>query len=215
MEKEKKSLSFLPQDYKNLIIGLAVALIVGLITAVVYQGKKMSALEEKINSTQEIVKLTGVHEKIQENKNQILEKALKEIPDPKEKLFGYIVEYQSIYVKKSTGTFDYNCFTDSDLLKFHDRDTPKQIESKLLHDTEFLALVLAIKNLTPEQWGNIKREALLIYRPTFAEAGGVKSDGSAQSAAGQQAEQKVAETIVNLVSTLKKKDKSEIVEMID
>lgn len=215
LNEEKESFSFLPQDYKSLIITLAVALIVGLISAVIYQGRKMSALEEKVNSTKEIVTRNSENAPISENKNEVLKMAIKDVPNPKEKLINYIKDYQSRYVKKSTGKYDYNCFTDDNLKEFYDRNIPKEIEQKLLMDDEFLALVLAIKELSPEQWGNIKSDALRVFKPIFDDVGGAKSDGSAQTEAGQQAERKVGETIVDLISKTKKKDKAEIVEMID
>jgi hypothetical protein len=213
--KEKRPLNFLLGDYRNLIVALAAALIIGLITTVIQQGKKMSALEEKVNSTKEIVINNSEKAPITENKKEVLEKAIEEIANPKETLINYIKDYQTRYVKKSTGIFDYNCFTDIDLDNFYSRGIPKEIEQKLLPDSEFLALVLSIKELSPEQWGNLKKEALKVFKPTFGEVGGAKSDGSAQSEAGQQAERKVGETIVGLVSELKKKDKAEIVEMFD
>lgn len=210
MDKKEKATSISSQDIKNLIIILAVAIIVALISNVIYQNIKMSALEKKINATQENIQLRNT-----ENKKEVLDKAMKDVSDPFEELFNYIKENQSRYVKLSTGYFDYNCFTDIDLNNFHGNEVPKQITDKLQSDSKFLALVMVIKNLNSDQWQKLKSDALLLYRPTFGDVGGVKTDGSAQSVAGQQAEKIVAETIVNLVSEIKKKNKSDIADMIE
>lgn len=100
-------------------------------------------------------------------------------------------------------------------VKFYERKIPNQIKDRLLKDAEFLGLVLALKELSPQSWGNIKRNALNVYRPTFGKVGGVQPDGSAQTEAGQEAEKQVSETIVDLASKLKRKDKTAIIEMID
>jgi len=210
MEKNGKASSISSQDIKNLIIILGVAIIVALISNVIYQDIKMSALEKKINSTHEMLQLKNT-----QNKKAVLDKAIKDVSDPVEELFNCIKENQTRYIKLSTGYFDYNCFTDIDLNNFHSNEVPKQIADKLQSDSKFLALVMVIKNLSSDQWENLKSEALLIYRPTFGDVGGVKTDGSAQSVAGQQAEKIVAETIVNLVLEIKKKNKSDIAVMIE
>jgi len=210
MEKNGKASSISSQDIKNLIIILGVAIIVALISNVIYQDIKMSALEKKINSTHEMLQLKNT-----QNKKEVLDKAIKDVSDPVEELFNCIKENQTRYIKLSTGYFDYNCFTDIDLNNFHSNEVPKQIADKLQSDSKFLALVMVIKNLSSDQWEKLKSEALLIYRPTFGDVGGVKTDGSAQSVAGQQAEKIVAETIVNLVSEIKKKNKSDIAVMIE
>lgn len=210
MEKNGKASSISSQDIKNLIIILGVAIIVALISNVIYQDIKMSALEKKINSTHEMLQLKNT-----QNKKEVLDKAIKDVSDPVEELFNCIKENQNRYIKLSTGYFDYNCFTDIDLNNFHSNEVPKQIADKLQSDSKFLALVMVIKNLSSDQWEKLKSEALLIYRPTFGDVGGVKTDGSAQSVAGQQAEKIVAETIVNLVSEIKKKNKSDIAVMIE
>ncbi|HRQ30450.1 MAG TPA: hypothetical protein PLU49_10285 [Saprospiraceae bacterium] len=151
----------------------------------------------------------------EKNKNALLENAMKEVSDPFHELFECIKENQTKYVKLSTGNLDYNCYTEIDLNNFHSNEIPKEIEHKLQSDTKFLALVMVIKKLSSEQWGKLKSEAKLIHKPTFSEAGGIKADGSAQSEAGQQAEKIIAETIVNLVSEIKKKNKSDIVDMVE
>lgn len=210
----KGGFKFIRSDYKELIISLFVALIVALIGAVIYQGKKMAALEERINSTKEVV-AGSKDNPIRENKNELLENIVEEISNPDEKLIELIKSYQTRYVKKSTGTYDYQAFTDNDLIKFYDRKVTDKLERKLSEDGEFLGLVLAIKEITPQEWGKLKNEALLVFKPTFGEAGGVKADGSAQTEAGQEAEREIAETIVDLVTKLKRKDKAQLIEMID
>lgn len=211
----KESHTFSLLDYKNLFMTLVAALIIGLISTIIYQGSRIAVLEEKINLTQDLVKQNTGYSQISENKKEVLQQAIRDVPNPKERLIEFIQEYQTRYVKKSTGTYSYNCFTDNDLEIFYKRNTLNDIEQDLSKNGEFLALVLAIKELSPGQWAEIKSAALLIFKPTYGEVGGPKSDGSAQTEAGQQAERKVGETIVALVSTIKKRDKAEIVEMID
>ena len=137
------------------------------------------------------------------------------IKNAEKELIDLVKKIQTKYVKLSTGTYDYNSFTDIDLDNFHKRDVPAEIEKNLLTDTKFLSLVITIKRLQPEQWGSIKSQALKTYRPSFAEVGGVKSDGSAQTVAGQIAEKEIVEKIIEVMSAIKSKDEKEIFKMID
>jgi hypothetical protein len=199
-------------DFKHIVIALGTALVIGLISTVVLQGKKVAAMEERINSTSETLR-TNIA--VSENKKAVLEKAIAEVVSPEKQLIATIENYQARYIQKSTGTEEYNSVTSEDLARFYDRKTPKKIKDRLSEDTEFLGLVLALKELSPQSWGKIKSSALDVYKPTYSEVGGAQPDGSAQTEAGQEAEKLVSETIVDLASKLKRKDKTEIIEMID
>ena len=199
-------------DFKQIVIVLGTALVIGLVSTVIWQGTKMVAMEERINSTSETLK-TNIP--VSENKKAVLEKAIAEVVSPEKQLIATIENYQARYIQKSTGTEEYNSVTTEDLARFYDRKTSKKIKNRLSEDTEFLGLVLALKELSPQSWAKIKSSALDVYKPTFSEVGGIKTDGSAQTQAGQEAEKLVSETIVDLASKLKRKDKTEIIEMID
>jgi hypothetical protein len=134
-------------------------------------------------------------------------------PDPK-KLIEIIKRQQHDYVKDSTGTLDYQCFTDgdyADLIKRKD-----EIPAKLKGSNEFISIVLAIQAMSPDERQKLLDTGEQTYRRTWSDLGLNPAKDppdklrQGQSTAGSKAEQAIAEDIVNLVIDLCKKSPADI-----
>lgn len=125
-------------------------------------------------------------------------------PDPK-RLIDKIKQLQGQYVQDSTGTEPGQCFTDDDFKQFiSDRKTAEIVE-QLQKDTDFKALLNAIKDMNSEQREDLLNKALNTYRKTFSELRLNPKTASSeelrkgQTNAGTKAEKLIAQTVVDLV----------------
>jgi hypothetical protein len=100
----------------------------------------------------------------------------------------YLRTIQVKHVKRSTGTYDYNAFTDANLEAFRNTKRAETAVQGVEKDAKFRAIVDSLALMGAAE----RRSALDAVRkaatPTFAECGGVQSDGSCQTDAGQMAE---------------------------
>jgi hypothetical protein len=135
------------------------------------------------------------------------------LPDPK-KLIEIIKQQERDYVKDSTGTEDYRCFTDDNYADFMKKKD--QIPTQLKQNNEFVSVVLAIKAMNPDDRQKLLDQGSQTYRRTWSDRGLIPGKDPAeklkqgQSIAGSNAERVIAEEIVNLVKDLCKKSSDDI-----
>jgi len=194
---------------KNIIAGIIAGVIGGVILLIlggyfnVYQS--MIELKTKIEQPREIAM------PLENNLNLITRQSRGQSVSP-DKILEIIKEQQSFFVKKSYGEYSSQCFTDSDLQIFFSKGVIGTVKENLLKNNEFLAIVLAIKEMNP-----VERQTLLVraqntFKPTWAELGRISSDG--QTDAGQTAEKLIAKSIVDLFNELNVKTKEQIESMM-
>lgn len=124
--------------------------------------------------------------------------------DPK-RLIDKIKELQREYVRDSTGTEADQCFTADDFTQFKSDRKTAEIVERLQKDSDFKALLNSIKDMNPEQRGDLLDQALNKYRRTWSELHINPKTASAeevlkgQSKAGSDAEKLIAQTVVDLV----------------
>jgi len=196
-------------DWRQIIYGVIVGVTIGAIlgagSTFFVQGQKIAKLEEQVRTLRETIQLKS---NIKES-SLIIPKKHQEEPKVKpEKLITIIKEQQKKYVRESWDTDAYQCFTDEDLEKFEDSGIPRKIVEKLKKNNQFIDVVLAIKEIPPSKWQDLKERSLKTYKPTWAELGKISREG--QTEAGQKAEKTIAEAIVELVVELLKKSKEDI-----
>lgn len=188
---------------KNIIAGIIAGVICGIILLFlggyfnVYQS--MIELKAKIEQPKEIAMPLENHLITRQSIGQSVSPA---------KILEIIKEQQSLFVKKSYGEYSLQCFTDSDLQIFISKGVIGTVKENLLKSNEFLAIVIAIKEMNP-----IERQKLLVraqntFKPTWAELGKISPDGQTDS--GQTAEKLIAKSIVDLFSELNVKTKEQI-----
>lgn len=189
----------------SVIAGLIVGAILGAVSGFIYQERKITRLEERIKFLEQNLRAKPMTEGL----SSINSKKIPEEPKVKpEELITIIKIQQKKYVKESWGTHAYQCFTDDDLKKFEDDKVPIKIVEKLKTDNKFIDIVLAIKDMTPSDWQDLKERSLSTYKRTWTELGKVDREG--QTEAGQKAEKMIAEAIVDLVIEFIKKSREEI-----
>jgi hypothetical protein len=111
-----------------------------------------------------------------------------------------IKDAQRKNVRESYGELAGQCFTDADLEQFVDAQRPSQIAEEYRADKSFLAIVIALQKLTPEERQAILTAAKKPLRPTWGELGRVSREG--QTEAGRKAEILIAEAIVSQAQEL-------------
>jgi hypothetical protein len=119
-----------------------------------------------------------------------------------DQLIDIIKEQQRIHVKESFGVEAYQSYTYKDLEKFAQSRTPEIIAQKLKNDSEFIDIVLAIKQMPSAERQKLLELGVNTFKKTWAQTG--KIDPAGQTEAGQTAEKMIAESIVNLVKELSK-----------
>lgn len=115
-------------------------------------------------------------------------------------LIDLIRSVQKQNVRESWGEKASECFTDLDLVKFHDADIPKRVVQELRTDMNFIAIVQSLKSLNTQQRQELLDRAASTYKPTWAQIG--KIDRRGQTDAGQQAEKEIAAAITALVKEM-------------
>lgn len=115
-------------------------------------------------------------------------------------LIDLIRSVQKQHVRESWGEKASECFTDQDLVKFHDAGIPKTVVQKLRQDKTFIAVVQSLKSLNTQQRQELLDRAASTYKPTWAQIG--KIDRRGQTDAGQQAEQEIAAAITALAKEM-------------
>jgi len=121
--------------------------------------------------------------------------------DPKE-LLEIIQSTQRSEVRESWGKWMGENFSDEDLKTFREKNVPQSVTERLKHNSYFIDVVLAIKRMRPGDREKLLDDGKRTRRKTWAELGGISRE--AQTEAGRQAEELLAQAIVNLVRELYK-----------
>jgi len=116
-----------------------------------------------------------------------------------DKLQALVVREQSKNVKKSTGIYAYNCFTDDDLARFRESKRAQKIVEGLKTDPEFKAIVAALADTPERTRAEALAKARKIAMPTYAMVGYVDSSGKSQTDAGRAAQLEIAAAICDAV----------------
>jgi len=117
-----------------------------------------------------------------------------------EALIAFVKSIQIKNVKVSTAPDAAHCFTDLDLDKFRKDRRAETVAAAAMASAEGREVVTLLRNLSSADRASLLEQARKISRPTWAQVGRITPDGSGQTDAGQQAEQQIAEQIVNLIS---------------
>jgi hypothetical protein len=116
-----------------------------------------------------------------------------------DKLQALIVREQGKNVKKSTGIYAYNCFTDDDLARFRESKRAEKIVEGLRTDPEFKAIVSALAEMPERARAEVLAKARKIAMPTFAMVGYVDPSGKSQTDAGRSAQLDISVAICDAV----------------
>ncbi len=103
-------------------------------------------------------------------------------------------------IKRSTGIYAYNCFTNDDLAWFRKSRRVQKIVDVLKDDALFKAVVAAIAELPDPARAELLAKGRKIAQPTYAMVGYVDSSGKSQTDAGRTAELEIAAAICDAVS---------------
>ncbi|HBE43553.1 MAG TPA: hypothetical protein DDW27_20620, partial [Bacteroidales bacterium] len=114
-----------------------------------------------------------------------------------EDLIEVIKYYQDEYVRKSYGTYAYQCFTNDDYNAFRDNKVTEKIRNELKKSRSLGKLVKEIGKLNETELNQLLSRGLSTYQPTWSQLGRISEEG--QTVAGQQAQKDIAITIVNLI----------------
>jgi hypothetical protein len=112
-----------------------------------------------------------------------------------EKLTALIVREDTKNVKKSTGIYAYNCFTDDDLARFRESGRVQKITEGLKSDAQFKAAVAAVADLSESARTEVLGKARKIAQPTYAMTGYIDPSGKSQTDAGRTAQLEIAAAI--------------------
>jgi hypothetical protein len=126
------------------------------------------------------------------------------VPPVERKLIDLITREQRNNVKKSTGTFDYQCFTEINLATFKSSNRPQKIVETLKSDAQFKALVQEFRGMPESTRKEAFSHARKVCQPTWAEMGYVDKEGNGQTEAGQQAQLLISAAIVDAIQSMLK-----------
>jgi|GEM_PF-3549005 hypothetical protein len=199
-------------NVSQIIAGLVVGVIIGGFGAYFSLYKEIAELKIKVNM-QNFGSQNGNNQNANNggiatgNANSV------NVPNlPLDKIIDIIKEQQTIFVKESYGENANQCFTDIDLQKFMAKEVPNTIRNNLQKSNEYLAIVIALKNMDPVKRQQLLSNAQNTFKPTWGEMGRISREG--QTDAGQSAEKLIAASIVDLTKNLMSKTKEELVSMM-
>jgi hypothetical protein len=116
-----------------------------------------------------------------------------------DKLTALIVREERKNVKKSTGTYASNCFTDDDLARFRESGRAQKIVEGLKSDAQFKTVVAAVAELSESARAEVLAKARKTAQPTYAMTGYVDPSGNSQTDAGRTAQLEIAAAICDAV----------------
>jgi hypothetical protein len=116
-----------------------------------------------------------------------------------DKLTALIVREETKNVKKSTGIYAYNCYTDDDLARFRESGRVRKIVEGLKSDAQFKAAVAAVAELSESARAEVLAKARKIAQPTYAMTGYIDPSGKSQTEAGRTAQLEIAAAICDAV----------------
>jgi hypothetical protein len=114
---------------------------------------------------------------------------------PQQMLEDLIRWQQSKNVRTSTGTLDFQCFTDRDLRVFQAEGRPAKIVARIESMKEFAFVVDELRTLSQATLMAELRSARLIARPTWETMGFIDKEGRGQTDAGHEADLEIAVAI--------------------
>jgi hypothetical protein len=115
---------------------------------------------------------------------------------PEQMLADVIRWQQHVEVRKSTGEWAYECFTDVDFDAFVRAKRPEKVVEWLKTAPDFRTMVTALRSLPAEKREKVFAEARLIAHPTWRQLGFIDRSGNGQTEAGHQAERLMATAMV-------------------
>ncbi len=189
-------------DWRQVVVGLVVGIVLGGIGAWYNQGQRNAALQERVVALQEQVRDLKAEVRELPTRPYSPEAAApeRETAEAAGRLVDIITEQQHRDVKQSYGELASQCFTDKDLEAFMRHGTAAKAAEVLKRDNRFIETVLAIKRLSPADRQDLLNTCSQLARPTWAELGRISSEG--QTDAGHKAELMIATSIVNQVREL-------------
>jgi hypothetical protein len=117
-----------------------------------------------------------------------------------DELLDIIKSAQQSKVRESIGIYKGENF-DYDMLKeFKEQNVPQLVTERLKHNSYFIDVVLAIKQMRTGAREKLLSEGMRTYKKTWNELGRISPEG--QTEAGQEAERLLAQAIVDLVKEL-------------
>jgi Caspase domain len=119
-----------------------------------------------------------------------------------DELLEIIKSEQRSKVRESSGVNNGQNFSDDMLKEFKGQDVPQSVTERLKHNSYFIDIVLAIKQMRPGTREKLLNEGMRTYKKTWVELGRISPEG--QTDAGQEAERLIAQAIIDLVMELSK-----------
>jgi hypothetical protein len=128
-------------------------------------------------------------------------------------LADVVRKYQRQNVRESYGELAHECFTWDDLSLFTRTKKATRIAEGLKRSRAFLQVVVALRNMPSEDRDKLFKACRRPLRPTWAQLGRITPEG--QTDAGVQAEQLIADAIVDLAQRLVDLPEGEIQKLLD
>ena len=186
----------------QIAIGLAVGIVVGAILGIAsmfyVNAQRIARLEERVAQTQSPVAVIDEAETLISDSAAHADRSEKAVQP--EILTKIIQDSQRENVRESFGEMSGQCFTENDLNNFIGSKRPFKIAEDLRTDKTFLAAVLSLQKMSPQNRQNFLNSANKPLRPTWEELGEISANG--QTDAGQKAEKLIAEEIITQVKVL-------------
>lgn len=117
-----------------------------------------------------------------------------------DELLEIIKSAQRPEVRESFGVYKGENFDEDMLKEFKKQNVPQLVTERLKHNSYFIDVVLAIKQMRPGAREKLLSEGMRTYKKTWKELGKISPEG--QTDAGQEAERLIAQAIVDLVKEL-------------
>lgn len=142
-------------------------------------------------------------------------------PVDTESLIKIIKDKQHEKIGDSTGTLDYQCFTDAKLAAFDKGNVPAQVVADLKKNATFIQLALAIRAMEPAARQDLLQRAANTFRPPWSQLGidpatsSMEKKLTGQTNAGSTAEREIAEAIANLVRDLCRRPENELKNLLN
>jgi hypothetical protein len=207
-------------NFSQILPGLIVGIILGGLGAYFGLYREIVSLKTKVNlvnpaSSEPQIKVNVTTDnRNDQNSNNNLFKMSDSIRIPNiapDKIIDIVKGQQAIFVKESYGENANQCFTDNDLHNFMTKSIPVLVSDNLQKNNEYLAVVIALKNMDVVERQQLLKHAQGTFKPTWGELGHISREG--QTDAGQTAEKLIAKSIVELTMNLLTKSIEELKSM--
>jgi hypothetical protein len=119
-----------------------------------------------------------------------------------DELLGIITSEQRSKVRESINIYDGQNFSNDMLKEFKEQNVPRLVTERLKHNNDFIDIVLAIKQMGSGAREKLLSDGMRTRRKMWAELGKISPEGETE--AGREAEQLIAQAIVDLIRELYK-----------